>query len=220
VSETTTVIVNRRDLLLALSSTPLGQGKEKDAALKRLQLAAVYEPAKPDTVVARFHTRTDTLERDERIARLSRERLTDTEIMIREGVTKNTVTAARKRIMARQNMDGIREAFLGDLEAVLFNAWQIVHDPPPRVSQHGKPVTTKIPDPDTGELREVQIPDMERVISALDLARKTVADMRTLTGADAPKKTISAKVDLREEAERQWKELFGAQVTAEVIASE
>src|SRR5580700_6947564 len=113
-----TVIVNRRDLLLALSSTPLGQGKEKDAALKRLQLAAVYEPAKPDTVVARFHTRTDTLERDERIARLSRERLTDTEIMIREGVTKNTVTAARKRIMARQNMDGIREAFLGDLEAV------------------------------------------------------------------------------------------------------
>jgi DNA-binding CsgD family transcriptional regulator len=218
-----TVLVNRRDLLLALSSVDLGQGREKDAALKRLRLAAEYEASRSDVAVARFQTREATKERDERIARLSRERLTDTEIMIREGVTKNTVTLARKRIMARKNMDGIRESFLGDLDAVLYNAWQIVHDPPVRVSQSGKPVTSKVLDPDTGEMREVEVPDMERVISALDLARKTIADQRALIGADAPKKTISAKLDLRQQAEEQWKELFGsqpAQITAEVVTSE
>lgn len=52
---------------------------------------------------------------------------------------------------------------------------------------------------------------------ALDLVRKTPADQRALTGADAPMKTLTAKVDLRQRAEQQWRELFGDQraVTSE-----
>lgn len=215
------VSVSRRDLLLVLPSADLGQSKEIDAALRRLRLAADYEPGQPaDTAVARFHTREATRERDERIARLSRERLTDTEIAVREGVSTDTVTRAKQRVMSQKNMDSMRDLFLGDLEAIIHNAWQIVHNPPPKVSQQGKPVTMRVVDEASGEVRDVQVPDMERVISALDVARKTIADMRALTGADAPKKTISAKLDLRQQAEEQWKELFGNKVTAEVIDSD
>jgi DNA-binding CsgD family transcriptional regulator len=221
-----TVLVSRRDLLLVLPDAQPGRGSTHDEALRRLQLAARYEPVRSaDVVVARFSGRRETQERDERIARLSRERLTDTEISIREGVSPQTVRRAKTRVMTRKNLDGIRESFFGDLDAVLYGAWQIVHDPPPRVSQTGKPVTTKVTDPDTGEITEVPVPDMERVISALDLARKTIADQRALIGADAPKRTISAKLDLRQQAEEQWKELFGQQenqraISAEVVTDE
>jgi hypothetical protein len=216
------VLVSRRDLLLVLPSAQPGRGGVHDEALRRLQLAARYEHKTADVAVARFNGRRETVERDERIARLAREKLTDTEISIREGVSLQTVRRAKTRVITRTNMDTIRESFLGDLDAILYNAWQIVHDPPPRVSQTGKPVTERVLDPDTGEVRELPVPDMERVISALDLTRKTIADMRALTGADAPKKTISAKVDLRQQAEEQWKELFGQKedrpsITAEVV---
>lgn len=119
-----------------------------------------------------------------------------------EGVSVSVVSDAKKRVLASYRLNELRELFMSELDATLFNAWQIVHDPPPRISNTGEIVTDDDGNP---------IPDITAVETALDLVLKAVSQRRALTGADAPKKSIIARVDLRQQGEQQWRELFGHQ---------
>jgi hypothetical protein len=80
---------------------------------------------------------TDVVERDEAILRLSAERMPDRQIAARLGVSTRTVERAKQRVITRNRVGELRELFFADLEAVLWNAWQVVHDPPPRISDTG-----------------------------------------------------------------------------------
>jgi hypothetical protein len=205
-----TVTVSRRDLLLLIDAAELGKGREQDAALRRLEMAAGYErsldPA-PVPGIARYRTAEDVIERDDLIMRLLAERRSKTEVAVMVGVTTRTIENAKRRSMARKTTAEMQDLFLGDLEAVLHNAWQVVHGRPQRISPAGKPVTDADGNP---------MLDVGAITDALDVARKTVGDMIKLTGAEAPRRSITAKVDLRKQAEEAWHDLVRP-VTAEIV---
>lgn len=205
-----TVTIPKRDLLLVLDAVPFGRGHEQDAALRRLLAAS--GPAEHREIVkattARFRTSDDVAERDAKVARLLAQRKSQAEVGELLGMTQQGVSRAKQRHMATVKQETalaeLREEFWTYLDAILYEAWQVVHGRPIRFSNTG----VRLKDADGND-----VPDTERILDALDLARKVIGDQRKLTGADAPAKSIRANLDLVKQAEAMFGDMSQWQTT-------